>query len=104
MQNLVQQLWRSLTETSKLLGQLRRQKSNRVGGLLVGLTLLIGPGSQYGASAQAVDPTVVDPDLVVKTVVAGLNQPTNMAFLPSSHTPMTDILVLEKRTGRVQMC
>ncbi|MFL5269122.1 MAG: PQQ-dependent sugar dehydrogenase [Stellaceae bacterium] len=102
MENLVQQLRRSLTETSKSLGQLRRRKSNRVGGLLFGLTVLIGSGSQYGVSAQAVDPTVVDPDLAVRTVVAGLNQPTSVAFLPSNHTQITDVLVLEKSTGKVQ--
>jgi transposase len=64
MENLVQQLRRSLTETSKSLGQLRRRKSNRVGGLLFGLTVLIGSGSQYGVSAQAVDPTSYDRKLV----------------------------------------
>jgi len=41
-------------------------------------------------------PTVVDPNLVVKTVVAGLNQPTSMAFLGPD-----DFFVLEKPTGRV---
>ncbi len=47
--------------------------------------------------AQAVDPSVVDPNLAVRTVVSGLNQPTSMAFLGPN-----DILVLEKVTGKVQ--
>ncbi len=45
--------------------------------------------------AQAVDPTVLDPKLAVRTVVDGLNQPTSMAFLGPN-----DILVLEKATGQ----
>lgn len=53
--------------------------------------------SLNSGEAQAVDPTVLDPGLGVRTVVAGLNQPTTMAFLSPS-----DILVLEKATGRVQ--
>src|SRR5262249_36134491 len=45
-------------------------------------------------------PTVLDPNLEVRTVVAGLNQPTTMAFLrPDS---ANDFFVLEKPTGRVQ--
>src|SRR5687767_7573996 len=35
-------------------------------------------------------PTVVDPNLIVRTVVNGLNQPTTMAFLGTN-----DFLVLE---------
>jgi len=51
----------------------------------------------HGMEAQAADPTMLDPNLEVRTVVAGLNQPTTMAFLGP-----TDILVLEKATGKVQ--
>jgi glucose/arabinose dehydrogenase len=40
---------------------------------------------------------VVDPNLAVRTVVSGLEQPTTMAFLASN-----DFLVLEKATGQVQ--
>src|SRR5262249_12938693 len=42
-------------------------------------------------------PTVVDPNLAVRTVVSGLDQPTSMAFLGDN-----DFLVLEKATGKVQ--
>src|SRR5205807_2598664 len=47
-------------------------------------------------------PSVLDPNLGVKTVVVGLNQPTSMAFLPTKDTMVNDILVLEKATGKVQ--
>ncbi|MEX2260973.1 MAG: PQQ-dependent sugar dehydrogenase [Bryobacteraceae bacterium] len=52
-------------------------------------------GSVHRVEAQA--PTVVDPNLAVRTVVGGLITPTTMAFLGPS-----DILVLEKNTGKVQ--
>ena len=42
-------------------------------------------------------PTVVDPNLAVRTVVSGLVQPTSMAFLGAN-----DFLVLEKASGKVQ--
>src|SRR5262249_53540928 len=42
-------------------------------------------------------PSVLDPNLAVRTVVAGLNQPTSMAFLGNN-----DFFVLEKATGKVQ--
>src|SRR5262245_4574043 len=42
-------------------------------------------------------PTVVDPNLAVRTVVSGLAQPTSMAFLGTN-----DFLVLEKASGKVQ--
>src|SRR5512132_354236 len=49
------------------------------------------------ALGQAPSPTLVDPNLAVKTVVAGLSQPTTMAFIG-----LNDIFVLEKPTGKVQ--
>lgn len=42
-------------------------------------------------------PTVTDPNLAVRTVVSGLNQPTTMAFLGPD-----DFIILEKATGKVQ--
>src|SRR5262245_44918103 len=42
-------------------------------------------------------PSVVDPNLGVRTVIEGLNQPTSMAFLGPD-----DFFVLEKATGKVQ--
>jgi glucose/arabinose dehydrogenase len=48
-------------------------------------------------AAQSVGPSVVDPALAVRTVVAGLEQPIHMAFLGPD-----DLLVLEKASGRVK--
>jgi len=42
-------------------------------------------------------PTMLDDNLTVSTVVAGLDQPTSMAFIG-----VNDFLVLEKATGKVQ--
>jgi uncharacterized protein (TIGR03118 family) len=42
-------------------------------------------------------PTMLDPNLRVSTVVAGLNQPTSMAFLGPN-----DFFILEKASGKVQ--
>src|SRR6266404_5111233 len=78
---------------------MRRRWLTRVGALLVGPTVLFG---SVDAQAQAVDPTVLDPNLGVKTVVDGLNQPTSMAFLPTKDILVNDILVLEKATGKVR--
>src|SRR5258705_4736600 len=49
------------------------------------------------ALGQAPAPALVDQKLAVRTVVAGLNQPTSMAFIGTN-----DILVLEKASGKVQ--
>ncbi|MFN2385083.1 MAG: hypothetical protein ABR576_02145 [Thermoanaerobaculia bacterium] len=54
-------------------------------------------GSLGRAQAQTSGPTVHHPDLAVRTVVAGLDQPITMAFLGDG-----DFLVLEKATGKVQ--
>jgi aldose sugar dehydrogenase len=59
-----------------------------VGGVLV--------GTPVRAGAQAAGPTMLDPSLAVRTVVSGLTTPTSIAFLGPS-----DLLVLEKNTGRV---
>jgi aldose sugar dehydrogenase len=42
-------------------------------------------------------PSVVDPNLAVRTAASGLDQPISMAFLGQN-----DMLVLEKATGKVQ--
>jgi aldose sugar dehydrogenase len=50
-----------------------------------------------GIQAQTVTPSVVDRNLAVRTVVAGLDTPTSMAFLGHG-----DFLILEKGTGKVK--
>jgi len=63
---------------------------------LVAVTLSVGwTGS--AAHAEPAGPTMLHPDLAVRTVVDGLTTPTTMAFV-GHH----DLLVLEKTTGRVQ--
>jgi glucose/arabinose dehydrogenase len=48
-------------------------------------------------SARATTPTMLHPNLRVRTVVSGLVTPSTMAFIGAG-----DLLVLEKNTGRVQ--
>ena len=45
----------------------------------------------------AASPTMLDDNLMVSTVIAGLDQPTSLAFLSAN-----DFLVLERATGKVQ--
>lgn len=52
---------------------------------------------QTTVNAPASGPSMLDPNLSVKTVVSGLSQPTSMAFIGNN-----DFLVLEKNTGKVQ--
>ena len=58
----------------------------------------VAPGPSVAADHIAGSgPTILDPNLAVRTVVGGLNQPTTMAFIGAD-----DFLVLEKATGRVK--
>jgi aldose sugar dehydrogenase len=59
--------------------------------------LLFGLAIAFNAGAQTPTPTVVDPNLAVRTVVSGLTQPIGIAFLGYN-----DFLVTEKSTGRVK--
>ena len=52
---------------------------------------------QTTVNATASGPSMLDPNLSVKTVVSGLSQPTSMAFIGNN-----DFFVLEKNTGKVQ--
>ncbi len=52
---------------------------------------------QTNVNAPASGPSMLDPDLSVKTVVTGLSQPTSMAFIGNN-----DFFVLEKNTGKIQ--
>jgi glucose/arabinose dehydrogenase len=58
------------------------------------LAALLGLPSMLNAQ---VTPSVVDPNLRVRTVIEGLDQPTTMAFLGPN-----DFFVLEKATGQVK--
>jgi glucose/arabinose dehydrogenase len=61
--------------------------------LLLGLLALISPSHVQAQTG----PTMLDPNLAVRTVVLGLVQPTSMAFIGPS-----DFLVLEKASGKVR--
>src|SRR5262245_29236542 len=61
--------------------------------LIVGMFTASSPGT---VTAQA-GPSLLDPNLAVRTVVSGLVTPTTMAFRGPA-----DFLVLEKNTGRVR--
>ena len=61
--------------------------------VVLGLVAAIGPPTE----AQTPTPSLVDPDLAVRTAASGLAQPVNLAFLGRN-----DMLVLEKASGRVQ--
>jgi aldose sugar dehydrogenase len=56
---------------------------------------ITSPGG--GRLAAQTGPSLVDPNLAVRTVVSGLAQPTTMAFIGAN-----DILVLEKASGKVR--
>src|SRR5258707_1990328 len=51
---------------------------------------------QTTVNAPASGPSMLDPNLSVKTVMTGLSQPTSMAFIGNN-----DFFVLEKNTGKV---
>jgi glucose/arabinose dehydrogenase len=64
---------------------------------LAALSSLVLFGLGASAAAQTAGPTMVDPNLAVRTAVSGLSQPISLAFVGPS-----EMLVLEKATGRVQ--
>jgi glucose/arabinose dehydrogenase len=70
-------------------------RTPRPGRRLLTLAILAMLALPAQAWAQA-DPTVVDPNLAVRTVATGLSQPTGLAFIGAN-----DMLVNEKATGRV---
>ena len=63
---------------------------------LVSLAAGLVFASALAGQAQAA-PTIMDPNLAVRTAAQGLVTPTSLAFLGPN-----DMLVLEKMTGRVQ--
>ena len=72
----------------------RRRGRGAIG--LAALCLIVVTGLSSAATA-AEGPSMVDPNLAVRTVVSGLVTPTSLAFVGAN-----DMLVLEKTTGRVQ--
>jgi hypothetical protein len=66
------------------LAGVKKRCSSVAAALLDSLAIVICCGMMHGMKAQAADPTMLDPNLAVRTVVSGLNQPTNHG-LPWSH-------------------
>jgi len=64
--------------------------------LLACIAALLMPGVNSRIEAQGPMPTMLHPNLSVRTLVSGLTTPTTMAFIGDN-----DILVLEKNTGKV---
>jgi glucose/arabinose dehydrogenase len=90
-------------EAPKWLPGPSKRRAKRTGALLVGLTVLVCFGLNHTVQAQTPsDPHLLDPNLGSTKVVDGLVAPTNMVFLPSSPAGTLDILVNEKRSGKVQ--
>lgn len=69
----------------------------RAGSLLLSIVLLMSFTATPHVVAQASTPTMLHPQLNVRTVLTGLMTPTTMAFLNAS-----EFFVLEKNTGKVQ--
>ena len=72
-----------------------KRASRSVWILLAGLTLAVGILSSPVGAQEG--PTVLDPNLRVRTVVSGLTTPSTMAFLGPN-----DFLIAEKNTGQVK--
>ena len=62
-----------------------------------GLTALLLSSSGTALAQATTPPSVVDPNLAVRTVVEGLITPTSLAFIGPD-----EFLILEKNTGKVQ--
>ena len=65
--------------------------------LIAALVLSLCFPSGSNVKAQLANPSLLDTNLAVRTIVSGLAQPTTMAFIGAN-----DLLVLEKASGRVQ--
>jgi glucose/arabinose dehydrogenase len=65
--------------------------------LLSIISMFIVPCTNYSVKAQSEEPTLLDPNLRLRTVATDLVTPISLAFLGSN-----DILVLEKNTGQVK--
>ena len=78
------------------IGSSIRKKTLHVSALAAAMCGALLTGAGAPVRAQTTLPQVVDPNLAVRRVVGGLNQPTTMSFLGAD-----DFLVLEKQSGRV---
>jgi glucose/arabinose dehydrogenase len=77
--------------------QRMRRPASRIAVVAAVVGLAVSMGSATSPVAAQTGPTVVDPNLGVRTVVSGLVTPSTMAFLGPN-----DFLVSEKNTGNVK--
>jgi glucose/arabinose dehydrogenase len=77
--------------------QRMRRPASRIAVVAAVVGLAVSMGSATSRVAAQTGPTVVDPNLGVRTVVSGLVTPSTMAFLGPN-----DFLVSEKNTGNVK--
>jgi aldose sugar dehydrogenase len=92
-------LLRGVAKPLKRAAESKKRWAKGASALLVGPAIFICSGVHAQAPS---DPHLLDPKLGVTKVVDGLAAPTNMVFLPSSPAGTLDILVNEKRSGKVQ--
>jgi aldose sugar dehydrogenase len=79
------------------LARIRRRRYIVTGALLASLLIVLFSGASRFTEAQSSGPQMLVPNLAVRTVVSGLDNPISLAFLGTN-----DMLVLEKNTGKVQ--
>src|SRR5262249_55047098 len=82
------QTMRDVTHSARVAGKgfpalagMKKPCSSVAAALLDSLAVAICCGMMHAMEARAADPTMLDANLAVRMVVAGLNQPTTMAFL-----------------------
>jgi glucose/arabinose dehydrogenase len=75
--------------------------STPLGSFPLTVTGTSGGVAHPGGASLVTGPTMTDPNLTVRQVMSGLNQPTTIAFLRPALPNNCDLFVLEKATGRV---
>jgi glucose/arabinose dehydrogenase len=91
---------RNVERRNTLLNRNTHTQSKRRGWLAraaIAVGILAPMSGGESVRAQGAAPTMLHPNLAVRTVVTGLTEPTTMAFIG-----WNDFLVLEKSTGKVQ--
>lgn len=87
----------SFSET-RLVTELQSSACKKFVRFLLSTFLFVGLAASQNVFTQTpTPPTMLDPNLVVRTAASGLNLPISMAFVGEN-----DFLVLEKNTGRVR--
>ncbi len=75
----------------------RMMKLNRIAAIATLVLCAVGYAARNVEAQPPTPPTLIDPNLDVRTAASGFTTPVSIAFLGAN-----DMLVLEKNTGRVQ--